>query len=288
MLNRIIEGSVRNQFLVILFTIAAIGAGAYAFARIPVDALPDVSDVQVIIFTEWPGQPPQIVEDQVTYPLTTTMLGVARAKVVRGYSFFGFSFVYVIFEDGTDIYWARSRVLEYLSFVQKQLPPGVAPAIGPDATPIGWVLEYALIDRSGRHDLAGLRSIQDWYVRYQLKTVPGVANVATVGGFVKQYQVNLDPDRLLAYNLPLNKVIGQIRRSNSDIGGRVVEYAEAEYMVEGIGYIQKVEDIEQIPVGVDMSGTAIRVRDIGHVVTGPDYAAALSTSMARATRRSAS
>jgi Cu(I)/Ag(I) efflux system membrane protein CusA/SilA len=270
MLEKIIGWSVRNQFLVILFTVAAIGAGVYAFSNIPVDALPDVSDVQVIIFTEWPGQPPKIMEEQVTYPITTTMLAVANAKVVRAYSFFGLSFVYVIFEDGTDIYWARSRVLEYLSFVQKQLPPGVTPVLGPDATPVGWVLEYALVDRSGRHDLAELRSLQDWYVRYQLQTVPGVANVATAGGFVKQYQVNVDPNKLLAYHLPLSTVIRQIRRSNNDVGGRVVEYAETEYMVEGIGYIEKIADIENIPVGADMKGTPILVRDIGSVNLGPD------------------
>jgi len=256
--------------LVLLFTVAAIGGGAYAFTNIPVDALPDVSDVQVIIFTEWPGQPPQIVEDQVTYPLTTTMLSVANAKVVRGYSFFGLSFVYVIFEDGTDIYWARSRVLEYLSFVQNQLPADVTPVLGPDATPVGWVFEYALVDRSGRHDLSELRSIQDWYVRYQLQTVPGVANVATAGGFVKQYQVSIDPNRLLAYDLPIARVVHAIRRSNNDVGGRVVEYAEAEYMVEGIGYIEDIADIEQIPVGVDGHGTPILVRDIATVAIGPD------------------
>jgi len=269
-LNKIIQGAVRNQLLVLLFTAAAIAAGVYAFANIPVDALPDVSDVQVIIFTEWQGQPPQIIEDQVTYPITTTMLAVANAKVVRGYSFFGLSFVYVIFEDGTDIYWARSRVLEYLSFVQNQLPPGVTPVLGPDATPVGWVFEYAVVDHTGKHNLAELRSIQDWYLRYQLQTVPGVAHVASVGGFVKQYQVSIDPDRLLAYNLPLSKVVNAVRRSNNDVGGRVVEYFETEYMVEGIGYIEKVEDIENIPVGVDMNGTPILVRDIGHVNLGPD------------------
>jgi copper/silver efflux system protein len=269
-LERIIDASVRNQLLVALFTVAAIGTGIYAFRNIPVDALPDVSDVQVIIFTEWPGQPPQIVEDQVTYPLTTTMLAVSKAKVVRGYSFFGLSFVYVIFDDGTDVYWARSRVLEYLSFVQNQLPEGVTPVLGPDATPVGWVFEYALVDRSGKHDLSQLRSIQDWFVRYQLQTVPGVANVATAGGFVKQYQVTVDPNRLLAYHLPLGKVMQAIRRSNNDVGGRVVEYAEAEYMVEGVGYIQNVRDIEQIPVGVDDQGTPILVRDIADVGLGGD------------------
>ena len=270
MLKRIIEASVRNQLLVLLATAAVIGAGIYAFRNIPLDALPDVSDVQVIIFTEWPGQPPQIVEDQVTYPLTTTMLAVAKAKVVRGYSFFGLSFVYVIFEDGTDIYWARSRVLEYLSFVQNQLPPEVTPVLGPDATPVGWVFEYAVVDRTGKHDLSQLRSIQDWFVRYQLQTVPGVANVATAGGFVKQYQVTVDPNKLLAYHLPLGTVMQAIRRSNNDVGGRVIEYAEAEYMVEGIGYIEHVRDIEQVPVGIGDDGTPVLVRDIADVTLGPD------------------
>jgi len=270
MLQKIIEASVRNQFLVLLFTAAAIAGGIYAFRSIPVDALPDVSDVQVIIFTEWPGQPPQIIEDQITYPITTTMLAVAKAKVVRGYSFFGLSFVYVIFEDGTDIYWARSRVLEYLSFVQNQLPQGVTPVLGPDATPVGWVYQYAVVDYSGKHNLADLRSIQDWYLRYQLQTVPGVAHVASAGGFVKQYQVKIDPNRLLAYNLPLGKVIRAVRRNNNDVGGRVVEYAETEYMIEGIGYIKSVADIEQITVGADMNGTPILMRDIGDVGLGPD------------------
>jgi Cu(I)/Ag(I) efflux system membrane protein CusA/SilA len=270
MLRAIIDASVRNKLLVFLFTAAVIAVGVYAFRNIPVDALPDVSDVQVIIFTEWPGQPPQIIEDQVTYPITTTMLSVANAKVVRGYSFFGLSFVYVIFRDGTDIYWARSRVLEYLSFVQNQLPPGVTPVLGPDATPVGWVFEYALVDHTGKHDLSELRSLQDWYMRYQLQTVPGVANVAVVGGFVKQYQVDVDPNRLLAYNLPLGSVIRAIRRSNNDVGGRVVEYAESEYMVEGIGYIERPEDIEDVPVGVDTSGTPILVRDVADVHLGPD------------------
>jgi Cu(I)/Ag(I) efflux system membrane protein CusA/SilA len=269
-LEKIIQASVRNKFLVILFTVGIIVAGIFAFRNIPLDALPDVSDVQVIVFTEWKGQAPQIVEDQVTYPITTTMLAVANAKVVRGYSFFGLSFVYVIFEEGTDIYWARSRVLEYLNFVQSQLPEGVTPVLGPDATPVGWAYEYALVDRSNKNDLSDLRSYQDWYLRYQLQTVPGVANVATAGGFVRQYQVNVDPNRLLAYDLPLSKVIQAIRRSNNDVGGRVVEYAETEYMLVGRGYIETTEDIEKIPVGVDEHGTAIQVRDIGDVILGPD------------------
>ncbi len=270
MLNRIIEWSVRNQFLVAVFAVAVVAGGAYAFWNIPVDALPDVSDVQVIVFTEWPGQPPQIVEDQVTYPITTTMLAVAKVKVVRGYSFFGYSFVYVIFKDGTDIYWARSRVLEYLSSLQGQMPAGVSPRLGPDATPVGWVYEYALVDHTGKHDLAQLRTLQDWYLRYQLQTVPGVAEVASLGGYVKQYQVSLDPNRLLAYDIPLSKVVGAIRRSNNDVGGRVVEYGEAEHMVEGIGYIESVRDLQSVPVGVDGHGTPILMRDLGNVRLGPD------------------
>lgn len=253
-----------------LMLVAAVGGGIYAFRNIPVDALPDVSDVQVIVFTEWPGQPPQIVEDQVTYPITTMMLAVSNVRVVRGYSFFGYSFVYIIFKDGTDIYWARSRVLEYLSALQGRMPAGVTPRLGPDATPVGWVYEYALVDHTGTHDLAELRTIQDWYLRYQLQTVAGVAEVASLGGFVKQYQVDVDPNKLLAYNIPLDRVIGAIRRSNNDVGGRVVEYAEAEYVIEGIGYIQKVSDIENVPVGVDGKGTPIMVRDVANVHLGPD------------------
>ncbi len=270
MIKRVIEWSVRNQFLVGVMVVALGAAGIYAFRNIPVDALPDVSDVQVIIYTEWPGQPPQIVEDQVTYPITTTMLGVANVKVVRGYSFFGYSFVYVIFKDGTDIYWARSRVLEYLSALQGRMPPGVTPELGPDATPVGWVYEYALVDHSGKQNLAQLRTLQDWYLRYQLQTIPGVAEVASLGGSVKQYQVVLDPNKLLAYGVPLGKVIRAIRRSNNDVGGRVVEYGEAEYMVEGIGYIRNLRDIGEVPVGVDSKGTPILIRDIGTVQLGPD------------------
>jgi copper/silver efflux system protein len=270
MLNRVIDWSIRNQFLVLILVVSIVGVGAYAVWNIPVDALPDVSDVQVIVFTRWPGQPPQIVEDQVTYPITTTMLSVANVKVVRGYSYFGFSFVYVIFKDGTDIYWARSRVLEYLSSLQGRMPSGVTPELGPDATPVGWVYEYALVDHSGKNDLAKLRTIQDWYLRYQLETVPGVAEVADLGGYVKQFQVNVDPNRLLAYDIPLGKVVHAIRRSNKDVGGRVVEYGETEHMVEGIGYIETLHDLRTIPVGVDRHGTPILIRDIANVQYGPD------------------
>ncbi len=234
MLRGIIEWSVKNRFLVSLAVVFLIAAGTLAMINIPVDAIPDLSDVQVIIFTEYPGQAPQVVEDQVTYPLTTAMLAVPYAKVVRGYSFFGFSFVYIIFEDGTDLYWARSRVLEYLNYVSRQLPRGVTPSLGPDATGVGWVYEYVL--KSDRHNLAELRSVQDWYLRYELTSVPGVAEVASVGGFVKQYQVEVDPNKLLIYNVPLNRVKMAIQRSNTDVGGRLVEMGETEFMVRGLGY----------------------------------------------------
>ena len=270
MLAWIIEASIRSRFLVLLLCAIGVAAGGYVMYHIPVDALPDVSDVQVIVFTQWPGQAPQIVEDQVTYPITTTMLSVAKTRVVRGYSFFGYSFVYVIFEDGTDVYWARSRVLEYLSYVSSQLPEGVVPTLGPDATPVGWVYEYALVDRSGKNDLAQLRSIQDWYLRYSLQTVPGVAEVASLGGFVKQYQIVVDPNKLMGLGVPIERVISAIRESNNDVGGRVVELAGTEFMIYGIGYIRSIEDVERIPVGVDNQGTPILVRDVARVQIGPD------------------
>ena len=270
MIERIIVGSLRNRFLIIIATLILAAAGLWAMRATPLDAIPDLSDVQVIVFTEFPGQAPQVVEDQVTYPLTTAMLAVPYAKVVRGFSFFGLSFVYIIFEDGTDLYWARSRVLEYLNYVSGRLPDGVTPTLGPDATGVGWIYEYALIDRSGQHDLAELRSIQDWYLRYPLQTVPGVAEVASVGGYVKQYQVQVDPNALLAYNVPLSKVRTAIMRSNRDVGGRLVEISETEYMVRGRGYIQSIEDIEQIAVGVDERGTPIRIKDVAEIQIGPE------------------
>ena len=270
MINRIIEASIDNKFIVVLLTVLVVGAGIYALYHTALDAIPDLSDVQVIVLTEYPGQAPQVVEDQVTYPLTTAMLGVPYARVVRGYSFFGLSFVYVIFADGTDMYWARSRVLEYLNFVAARLPPGVSPRLGPDATGVGWVYEYVLEDTSGRHDLAELRSLQDWYLRYELTSVPGVAEVASIGGFVKQYQVAVDPNKLLAYNIPLHKVRRAIQRSNNDVGGRLIEMGETEFMVRGLGYIKSLEDIREIPVGVGAGGTPVRVRDIATVQLGPE------------------
>ncbi len=270
MLKKIIELSINNRFLVILFIVFIIGWGIMAMKKTPLDAIPDLSDVQVIIYTEYPGQAPQVVEDQITYPLTTAMLSVPYAKVVRGYSFFGFSFVYIIFEDGTDIYWARSRVLEYLNFVAGRLPQGVTPSLGPDATGVGWVYEYALVDKTGKHDLSELRSLQDWYLRYELQTVPGVSEVASIGGYVKQYQVEVDPNKLLAYNIPLGKVKHAIMRSNNDVGGRLVEMAETEFMVRGLGYIKSIEDIENIAIGTDSDGTPITVKDVAHVHLGPE------------------
>jgi Cu(I)/Ag(I) efflux system membrane protein CusA/SilA len=270
MLRRIIEGSAANPFLVGLGLVALLVWGAYATREMPLDAIPDLSDVQVIVFTEFPGQAPQVVEDQVTYPLTTAMLSVPFAKVVRGYSFFGFSFVYVIFEDGTDLYWARSRVLEYLNFVSGRLPQGVTPTLGPDATGVGWVYEYALVDRTGQHDLADLRSIQDWYLRYELQTVPGVAEVASIGGFVRQYQVEVDPNALAAYGIPLPQVRKAIQRSNNDVGGRLIEMAESEFMVRGLGYIKSVEDLKSIAIGTDGRGTPVLLRDVASIHMGPE------------------
>ncbi len=271
MIERIIEASLKDKFQILLFTVLITAVGIWAVKNTPLDAIPDLSDVQVIVFTEYPGQAPQVVEDQVTYPLTTAMLAVPGSKVVRGYSFFGYSFVYILFEDGTDLYWARSRVLEYLNYAAKRLPPGVTPTLGPDATGVGWIYEYALVDRSGRHDLAQLRSIQDWYLRYPLQTVPGVSEVASVGGYVKQYQVEVDPNALAAYGISLAQVRRAIQRSNQDVGGRLIEMAETEYMVRGLGYIRSVADLESIPVGVDPDdGTPIRLKDVAHVHLGPE------------------
>ena len=267
MLNSIIDWSARNRFLVILATLFVTLAGIYAVLKTPLDALPDLSDVQVIVYTEYSGQAPQVVEDQVTYPLTTAMLAVPKSKVVRGFSFFGASFVYVIFEDGTDIYWARSRVLEYLNSIAGRLPKNVAPQLGPDATGVGWVYQYAVL--SEKHNLAELRTMQDWYLRYQLTKAHGVAEVASIGGFVQQYQVTVDPIKLRAYGIPLSKVSQIIRDSNRDVGGRVVEMAETEYMVRGRGYLRGKSDIENLVVKAEL-GTPVLLRDIARVELGPD------------------
>ena len=267
MLSRIIEWSVRNVFLVLLATLIIIGAGVYAVVKTPLDALPDLSDVQVIVYTEFPGQAPQVVEDQVTYPLTTALLSVPNSKVVRGFSFFGASFVYVIFEDGTDIYWARSRVLEYLNFASKSLPAGVTPALGPDATGVGWVYQYALT--SARHTLAELRTLQDWFVRYQLTKAEGVSEIASIGGFVQQYQVTVDPQKLQAYDIPLSRISDVIRTSNADVGGRIVEMSETEYMVRGRGYLRGAADIEKLVLKA-AGGVPVLLRDVARVELGPD------------------
>jgi len=269
MIEKIIRWSVANRSLVLLASVILAVAGIKIMLITPVDALPDLSDVQVIIKTPFPGQAPQVVEDQVTYPLTTAMLSVPGAETVRGYSFFGDSFVYVIFEDGTDLYWARSRVLEYLNQVSGQLPPSAKPALGPDATGVGWVYEYALVDRTGKHDLSQLRSIQDWFLKYELQTVPGVAEVATIGGMVRQYQVVVNPDALRAYNLPLSKIRTAIQRGNREVGGSVIEMGEAEYMVRATGYLKSVEDIGAIPLGMNETGTPIRLEDVAEIRLGP-------------------
>jgi Cu(I)/Ag(I) efflux system membrane protein CusA/SilA len=269
-IERLIEWSAHNKFLVYLATFAAVAWGVWAAYHTPLDAIPDLSDVQVIVYTEWRGRSPQVVEDQVTYPIVTRLLSAPRVRVVRGFSAFETSFVYVIFEDGTDIYWARSRVLEYMQGLSGSLPPGVTPTLGPDATGVGWAFQYALVDRTGQHDLSQLRTLQDWSVRYWLAAVPGVSEVASVGGYVKQYQVTLDPVVLQSYNLSVNQVTQAIRRSNNDVGGRLVEFSGREYMVRGLGYFRNVGDIEQVAVGVTERGTPIRVGDVGRVALGPD------------------
>ncbi len=270
MIERVIQWSIDNRFLVVLVSIMLAIGGTYTLKETPVDAIPDLSDVQVIVKTVWPGQAPQVVEDQVTYPLTTAMLSVPGAKTVRGFSNFGDSYVYIIFEDGTDLYWARSRVLEYLSQVTPQLPAGARPALGPDATGVGWVYNYALVDRKNNHDLSQLRSIQDWFLKYELQAVAGVSEVATVGGYVKQYQVVIDPDRLRAYGLTLTQVRDAIQSGNQEDSGSVIELAEAEYVVRSTGYVKGVEELNAIPLGVSTNGTPILLKDVARIQIGPD------------------
>jgi len=270
MIARIIEWSIANRFLVIVFAILLAAWGWMSLRSTPMDAIPDLSDVQVIIKTTYPGQAPQVIEDQVTYPLTTAMLAVPGAVTVRGYSFFNDSYVYVIFEDGTDLYWARSRVLEYLNQVAGNLPQGARPALGPDATGVGWVFQYALVDRTGAHDLSQLRALQDWFLSYELQTVEGVAEVATVGGMVRQYQVVVDPNRLRAYGITLNRVREAIHGGNAETGGRVIEMAEAEYMIRASGYVDDMEDLEVIPLAVTAEGTPILLRDVADIQMGPE------------------
>lgn len=270
MIAGIIRWSLQNRFLVLLATLFLIAWGIYSFQQTPIDAIPDLSDVQVIIKTSFPGQAPRVVEDQVTYPMTTTMLSVPGAKTVRGYSFFGDSYVYVLFEDGTDLYWARSRVLEYLNQILSRLPQVAKTEMGPDATGVGWVYEYALIDPTGQHDISQLTSIQNWFLKYELRTVPNVAEVATIGGMVKQYQIIVDPNRLRTYDIPISKVIDAVKNANQETGGSVLEQGEAEYMVRATGYLQSINDIEQIPVGLGANGTPILMKDIARIQLGPE------------------
>ena len=270
MISAIIRWSIGNRLIVLILAVLLAGSGVYSLVRTPMDAIPDLSDVQVIIKTTYPGQAPQVVEDQVTYPLTTAMLAVPGAVTVRGYSFFNDSYVYVIFEDGTDLYWARSRVLEYLSQVAPTLPEGARPALGPDATGVGWIYQYALVDRTGQHDLAELRSLQDWFLKYELQTIEGVSEVATIGGMVRQYQVIVDPDRLRARGIPLSAVRTAIERGNQESGGRVIEMAEAEYMIRASGYIEGIEDLEAIPLTVTETGTPILLSDVADITLGPE------------------
>ncbi|MDO8579941.1 MAG: efflux RND transporter permease subunit, partial [Candidatus Omnitrophota bacterium] len=265
MIEKIIEFSAKNKFIIIIFTFIAMVAAVYSIKNIPLDAIPDLSDTQVIIYSRW-DRSPDIIEDQVTYPIVTAMLGAPKVKAIRGFSDFGFSYVYIIFQDGTDIYWARSRTLEYLSKIIPKLPEGVRTEMGPDATGVGWVYQYALVDKTGQNDLAQLRSFQDWYLRYWLQSVPGVAEVASIGGFQKQYQVNINPNALLAYKIPLVKVIERIRTGNNDVGGRIVEFSGAEYMVRGRGYAKSIKDFENISLGSDSSGTPILVKNVANVV----------------------
>src|SRR5512134_2462947 len=269
MIKGLIRFSAGNRFLVLLMTAVAVGYGIYTLLNIPVDAIPDLSDTQVIIYSRW-DRSPDIMEDQVTYPIVTALLGAPNVKVIRGFSDFGYSYVYVIFKDGTDIYWARSRVLEYLSKIQPLLPAGVKTELGPDATGVGWVYQYALVDDSRTLSAAELRSFQDWNLRYRIQSVPGVAEVASLGGFVQQHQVTVDPNRLKAYDLAIMDVARAVRDSNDEVGGRLLEFAGREYMVRGRGYVRSKEDLEQIVLKTDERGTPVLLRDVGQVSLGPE------------------
>jgi len=269
MISRVIDWCASNRFLVFTGTLLLVLAGIWSLKNIPLDALPDISDVQVIVHVPWAGEPPDIIEDQVTYPIVTTLLAAPHVKAVRAQTMFGDAYIFVVFEDGTDLYWARSRVLEYIQQLQGVLPKNVSPMIGPDATGAGWVYEYAVIDRSHQHSLADLRSLQDWYLRYQLETVPGVSEVASIGGFIRQYQVNLDPNKLRAYNIPLSMVIDRVRDSTNEVGGRVLEMGGAQYMIRGLGYLRSLQDLETVPVATK-NGTPVLIRDLGTVAFGPD------------------
>ncbi|MGP9494406.1 efflux RND transporter permease subunit, partial [Pseudoalteromonas sp. AOP7-A1-14] len=269
MIAAVIRWSVTNRFFVLLLTAIVIGGGIFSVKNTPVDALPDLSDVQVIIKTSYPGQAPQVVQDQVTFPVTTAMLSVPGAETVRGFSFFGDSYVYVIFDEDTDLYWARSRVQEYLGQVASRLPQTASAELGPDATGVGWVYLYALVDKTGQHDISQLRSLQDWFLKFELQTVPGVSEVASVGGMVKQYQVSVEPDKLRAYGIPLSLIQTAIKQGNQEMGASVLEMAEAEYMVTSTGYIQSIADLEAIPLGVNANGTALQLGDVADIRLGP-------------------
>src|SRR5450432_83432 len=270
MINRIIEFSANNRMLIVVLTVCLTLYGVWSLRSIPLDAIPDLSDPQVIIYTEWPGRSPDLIEDQITYPIISAMLAAPHVSVVRGSSDYGFSYVYVIFEEGTDIYWGRTRVLEYMSKLSGQLPEGTSPKLGPDATGVGWAFQYALVDKTGRNNLQQMRSFNDWYLRYWLESVPGVAEVATIGGFVKQYQINVDPNRLLAYKVPLTQVIDSVRNGNNEVGARSLEMTGKEYVVRGRGYIQSLADIQNLSVATGNNGTPIRVRDVARVELGPE------------------
>jgi Cu(I)/Ag(I) efflux system membrane protein CusA/SilA len=265
MIQKIIEFSARNRLPVFLLVLFLMIAGYWALRKTPLDALPDLSDTQVIILTEWTGRSPDLVEDQVTFPIATTLLAAPKVMSVRGFSYLGSSFIYVIFEDGTDIYWARSRVLEYLQSARNKIPADVNPVLGPDATGVGWGFCYALVDESGKYNLAELRSVQDWNIKLGLESVPGVSQVASIGGFVKQYQITLDPNKLLAYSISVPKIIETVRRSNSDVEGRMVEFSGIEYIVRGRGYIKSLRDLQFIPVGADSNGTPIYLKDVSDI-----------------------
>src|SRR5437660_111990 len=269
MISRLIDWCAANRFLVFTAVALLTIGGLWSIQHVPLDALPDISDVQVIVHTPWPGQPPNVIEDQVTYPIVSNLLAAPHVKAVRAQTMFGDSYVYVVFQDGTDLYWARSRVLEYLQAIQGRLPANAKPILGPDATGAGWVFEYALVDRTHKRSLAGLRSLQDWQLRYQLATVPGVAEVATIGGFVRQYQVRLDPNRLLAYGIPLSVVIDRVKSSTNEVGGRVLELSGTRYMVRGLGYLRSLSDLENVPVTAK-NGTPVLLKDVGSVSFGPD------------------
>src|SRR6516165_1425471 len=269
MISRIIDWCEANRFLVFTGTLLLALAGAWCLRRVPLDALPDISDVQGIIHTEWAGEPPNVIEDQVTYPIVSSLLAAPRVKGVRAQTMFGDSYVFVVFEDGTDLYWARSRVTEYLQQIAGRLPLDVHPAIGPDATGAGWVYEYAIVDRGHAKSLADLRALQDWFLRYQLETVPGVAEVATIGGFVRQYQVKLDPNKLFSYGIPASTVIDRVRQSTNEVGGDVLEMSGAEYMVRGLGYLRSLADLENVPVATK-NGTPVMIGDLGTATFGPD------------------